>query len=146
MYNIAFVIITSKFNNNITKRLFHKITYFKGATRMPQPKSTAALLKQLRLLMQDVKIVPEPLNAYIVPSCDAHNSEYLAKSEARRAFITGFTGSEGTAIVTEDHACLWTDGRYYLQASQQIDANWTLMKEGLPSTPSQGEFFLNFCI
>lgn len=110
---------------------------------MPQPKPTTALLKQLRLLMQDVKIVPEPLNAYIVPSGDAHNNEYLASSEARREFITGFTGSEGTAIVTEEHACLWTDGRYYLQAAQQMDENWTLMKEGLPSTPSKGEYYFS---
>lgn len=103
-------------------------------------KSAGSLLKQLRSLMRDVQYVQEPISAYIVPSCDAHNNEYLAPSDARRAFITGFTGSAGTAIITQEHACLWTDGRYYLQASQQIDSNWTLMKEGLPSTPSQGTY------
>lgn len=55
-------------------------------------------------------------------------SEYIAECDRRRAFITGFTGSSGTAVVTERDACLWTDGRYYLQASQEMDQNWTLMK------------------
>lgn len=105
-------------------------------------KSAGSLLKQLRLLMHDVQYVQEPISAYIVPSCDAHNNEYLALSDRRRAFITGFTGTAGTAIITLEHACLWTDGRYYLQASQQIDSNWTLMKEGLPSTPSQSMYLV----
>ncbi|KAI7815585.1 Xaa-Pro APN1, partial [Rhyzopertha dominica] len=105
---------------------------------MRRMKSTSSLLKQLRALMKDTNCVLEPIQAYIIPSRDAHNSEYLAKSEERRAFISGFTGSAGTAIVTENEACLWTDGRYYLQAEQQLDDNWTLMKDGLPNTPTQG--------
>ncbi|KAI7815714.1 Xaa-Pro APN2 [Rhyzopertha dominica] len=109
---------------------------------MPRMKSTSSLLKQLRALMKDINYVPEPLQAYIIPSGDAHNSEYLAKSEARRAYISGFTGSAGTAIVTENEACLWTDGRYYIQAAQQMDDNWTLMKDGLPSTPTQGTWLV----
>ncbi|XP_017784790.1 PREDICTED: xaa-Pro aminopeptidase 1 [Nicrophorus vespilloides] len=102
---------------------------------MSQPKSTTALLLSLRAHMQKLK---EPLSAYIVPSADAHASEYLAECDKRRAFISGFTGSAGTAIVTQNHACMWTDGRYYLQASEEMDSNWKLMKEGVPSTPSQG--------
>lgn len=81
-----------------------------------------------------------PLSAYIVPSCDAHNSEYLASCDERRAFITGFNGSAGTAIITAKDACLWTDGRYFLQASTQMDDNWTLMKEGQPETLSRGDW------
>jgi len=54
----------------------------------------------------------------------------LADCDQRRAFISGFTGSAGTAVVTETHACLWTDGRYFNQAGKQLDENWTLMKEG----------------
>jgi Xaa-Pro aminopeptidase len=49
----------------------------------------------------------------------------------RRSFISGFTGSAGTAIVTENHACMWTDGRYFLQATQEMGSDWTLMKEGI---------------
>ncbi len=57
-------------------------------------------------------------------------SEYLADCDKRREFICGFTGSAGTAVVTADKALLWTDGRYFLQASQELDSNWTLMKIG----------------
>ncbi|KAJ8933717.1 hypothetical protein NQ314_013847 [Rhamnusium bicolor] len=102
------------------------------------PKSTTNLLKQLRALMLNTKYVTEPVNAYIVTSNDAHTSEYTADCDEFRAFISGFNGSAGTAIITQNEACLWTDGRYYLQASQQLDSNWTLMKEGIPSTPNEG--------
>lgn len=100
------------------------------------PKSTSHLLKQLRELMVNNKYTKEPLHAYIIPSSDAHSSEYVADCDQFRAFISGFTGSSGTAVVTHDRACLWTDARYYLQAFQQLDENWTLMKESEPSTPS----------
>ena len=58
-------------------------------------------------------------------------NEYLADCDNRRSYISGFTGSAGTAIVTENEACMWTDGRYFLQASEEMDDNWTLMKQGL---------------
>lgn len=48
----------------------------------------------------------------------------------RREFLTGFYGSAGTALVTLDKAVLWTDGRYHLQADQQLDCNWILIKQG----------------
>jgi len=55
------------------------------------------------------------IDAYIIPSQDAHQSEFIAQSYARRQYISGFTGSAGTAVVTNDKAALWTDGRYFLQ-------------------------------
>ena len=58
-------------------------------------------------------------------------SEYIADCDQRRAFISGFTGSAGTAVVTDSAAALWTDGRYYLQARQEMDDNWILMKQGM---------------
>lgn len=76
------------------------------------------------------------ISAYIVPTQDAHQSEYIDQHDERRTFLTGFDGSAGTAIVTQTEALLWTDGRYYLQATQQMDSNWTLMKDLLPTTPS----------
>ncbi|KAJ3150312.1 hypothetical protein HK101_001967 [Irineochytrium annulatum] len=82
------------------------------------------------------------LAAYIVPSEDAHQSEYIAGCDARRAFISGFTGSAGLAVVTLDSAALWTDGRYFLQASKQLDTNWTLMKTGLPDVPSKEDWLV----
>jgi hypothetical protein len=55
------------------------------------------------------------LDAYIVPSEDAHQSEFIADCYMRRGYISAFTGSAGTAVVTKDKAALWTDGRYFLQ-------------------------------
>ncbi|CAG9854963.1 unnamed protein product [Phyllotreta striolata] len=104
------------------------------------PKCTTNLLQKLRGYMKNTKYVKEPIHAYIVPSSDAHNSEYLAECDKFRDFISGFTGSAGTAIITENEALLYTDGRYYLQASQQLDPNWTLAKEGQPTTPAQGDW------
>uniref|UniRef100_A0A8B9HTL1 Creatinase N-terminal domain-containing protein n=1 Tax=Astyanax mexicanus TaxID=7994 RepID=A0A8B9HTL1_ASTMX len=95
------------------------------------PKITVELLRQLRQAMKNSKHITEPLQAYIIPSGDAHQSEYIAPCDCRREFICGFNGSAGTAIVTEQHAAMWTDGRYFLQASQQMDNNWTLMKMGM---------------
>lgn len=73
--------------------------------------------------------------AFIIPSSDDHQSEYVSPCDKRREFITGFTGSYGTAVVTASEALLWTDGRYFLQAEQQLGPEWTLMKEGLPGVP-----------
>jgi Xaa-Pro aminopeptidase len=95
-------------------------------------------LLQLRNAMKKANI-----NAFIVPTEDAHQSEYIAKSDNRRAFISNFTGSAGTCVVTLTEACLWTDGRYYLQASQQLSREWKLQKFGLPSTPSKEDWLLD---
>ncbi|XP_017590667.1 PREDICTED: xaa-Pro aminopeptidase 1 isoform X2 [Corvus brachyrhynchos] len=107
------------------------------------PKITTELLKQLRQGMKNSKYVQEPVQAYIVPSGDAHQSEYIAPCDCRRAFISGFDGSAGTAIVTEQHAAMWTDGRYFLQAAHQMDNNWTLMKMGLKDTPTQEDWLVS---
>lgn len=94
---------------------------------MPTTSRLAALRAELARLQID---------AFIVPSGDPHSSEYSAACFGRREFISNFTGSAGTVVVTAEEALLWTDGRYFLQASQQLDANWTLMRVGLPSTPT----------
>ena len=73
------------------------------------------------------------LDAYIVPSGDAHSSEYVAPCDERRAWLTGFTGSAGTAIVSMKEAALWTDGRYFNQASTQLEGSpFTLMRQHEP--------------
>ncbi|XP_036919869.1 xaa-Pro aminopeptidase 1 [Sturnira hondurensis] len=110
--------------------------------RMP-PKVTSELLRQLRQAMRNLEYVMEPIQAYIIPSGDAHQSEYIAPCDCRRAFISGFDGSAGTAIVTEEHAAMWTDGRYFLQAAKQMDSNWTLMKMGLKDTPTQEDWLVS---
>lgn len=73
--------------------------------------------------------------AYIVPSEDPHMSEYPPDCCARRQYISGFTGSAGTVVVTQDAALLWTDGRYYLQGEKQLGEGWTLMRGGSPGVP-----------
>ena len=74
---------------------------------------------------------------------DAHGSEYLAAKDKRRQLISGFTGSSGTALVTADAALLWTDGRYYQQAAQELDSNWRLMRDGLAETPSIADWLVD---
>ncbi|XP_041652750.1 xaa-Pro aminopeptidase 2 [Cheilinus undulatus] len=83
------------------------------------------------LQLQELREQMRPLNisAYIIPGTDAHLSEYIAPRDARMAFMTGFTGSAGTAIVTPTRAALWTDSRYWVQAERQLDCNWELEKD-----------------
>ncbi|CAM9489667.1 unnamed protein product [Ascophyllum nodosum] len=78
----------------------------------------------------------EGMDAFIIPSDDPHLRQYAAECFNRRAFVSGFTGSAGTAVILKDEALLWTDGRYHLQADQQLGEGWTLMKAGKPSVPS----------
>ncbi|BGP42167.1 hypothetical protein JCM10449v2_006172 [Rhodotorula kratochvilovae] len=66
----------------------------------------------------------------VVPTADAHGSEWVGACDERRAFISGFTGSAGVAVVTATEAHLFTDSRYHVQAGKQLDANWTLEKVG----------------
>jgi Xaa-Pro aminopeptidase len=58
----------------------------------------------------------------------------------RRAYLTGFTGSAGTAVVTKDKAALWTDGRYFLQAEKELSHDWTLMRSGNQGVPTTSEW------
>uniref|UniRef100_A0A8C6ZMG8 Creatinase N-terminal domain-containing protein n=1 Tax=Nothoprocta perdicaria TaxID=30464 RepID=A0A8C6ZMG8_NOTPE len=99
------------------------------------PKITTELLKQLRQAMRNPKYVQEPVQAYIVPSGDAH--------QVGMDFRNDCTFLPSTAIVTEQHAAMWTDGRYFLQAAQQMDNNWTLMKMGLKDTPTQEDWLVS---
>lgn len=106
-------------------------------------KNTTKILTELRALMKQLPNNGGAISAYIIPSDDSHQSEYISPVDQRRSFVSGFDGSAGTAIVTENAALLWTDGRYHLQASKQIDENWTLMKDGLPATPTMANWLAN---
>ena len=84
------------------------------------------------------------INAYIVPTADYHQSEYVGEHFKARAFLTGFTGSAGTAVVMRDKAYLWTDGRYFLQAAAQLEGTGiTLMKSGEEGVPEINDFLRN---
>jgi len=81
------------------------------------------------------------IDACIVPSSDPHQSEYVAEHYTARTFITGFTGSAGTAIITLSGAGLWTDGRYFIQAENQlVGTGVTLFKMGENGVPTVESF------
>ncbi|WP_308757217.1 aminopeptidase P family protein [uncultured Bacteroides sp.] len=81
-------------------------------------------------------IASKDIQAFIIPSTDPHLSEYVASHWQSREWISGFTGSAGTVVVTAGEAGLWTDSRYFLQAAQQIEGTGiVLYKEMLPGTP-----------
>ena len=93
-------------------------------------------ISALRALMEE-----RGYDAYMVPTDDNHQSEYVGEHFKARAFITGFTGSAGTAVITKDAAGLWTDGRYFIQAEQQLSGNGVkLFKMGEPGVPTVEEF------
>lgn len=89
-------------------------------------------LQNLRAKMQE-----NGVQAYIIPTSDFHETEYVSDYFACRKYMSGFTGSAGTLVVLVDQAGLWTDGRYFIQAQAQLqDTGITLMKMGQPETPS----------
>lgn len=93
-------------------------------------------IEKLRELMKDRKI-----EAYIIPTSDPHQSEYLADYYKTREFISGFTGSAGVALVTMNEAKLWTDSRYFLQAIKELkNSEFELMKMGVDGVPSLLEY------
>ena len=93
-------------------------------------------LNALRKLMKE-----RGMDAYMIPTADFHESEYVGEHFKCREYMTGFTGSAGTALVTMDEACLWVDGRYYVQAAAQLkDSTMTMMKMGQEGVPSLGAY------
>ena len=75
-------------------------------------------LEALRTLMAQ-----RGIDAYLVPTSDFHDSEYVGEYFKCRKYLTGFTGSAGTAVITADDAGLWTDGRYFVQAAKQLEGS-----------------------
>lgn len=95
-------------------------------------KETFPHLEALRELMRSKHI-----DAVIIPGTDPHQSEYPSEHWKFRDYVSGFTGSNGTAVVTLDDAGLWTDSRYFLQAAEQLEGSgFTLRKENIPGEPT----------
>lgn len=93
-------------------------------------------IKGLRNLMKE-----RGIKAYIIPTHDPHQSEYIADHYKTRVWISGFTGSAGTVVVTEDEAILWTDGRYFIQAEKELEGSEIqLYKMGIPGFPTYMEW------
>ncbi|KZT04219.1 Creatinase/aminopeptidase [Laetiporus sulphureus 93-53] len=98
---------------------------------IPERVDTTGRLTALRELMQK-----ETLDYYIIPTEDAHGSEYVAINDKRREWISGFTGSAGQAIISRTNAYLATDARYWIQAREQLDENWILIEAGSVGGPA----------
>ncbi|KAJ6517842.1 Creatinase/Prolidase N-terminal domain-containing protein [Mycena vulgaris] len=81
-----------------------------------------------RLAALQAAMQKRDIDYYIIPSENAHQSEYVAPKDRRREFISGFTGLSGTAVVSGDSAYLITDARHWLQAQEEVDANWQLVR------------------
>lgn len=98
--------------------------------------STPEKLTALRAAMSTSHI-----DAWIIPSSDPHESEYSSEHWGSREWLSGFTGSAGTVVVLKDQAALWTDGRYFLQASQELEnSGIELMRDGMPEVPAIQEW------
>ncbi|MDE6938353.1 MAG: aminopeptidase P family N-terminal domain-containing protein, partial [Lachnospiraceae bacterium] len=92
---------------------------------------------QERLLNLRKKMKEKEIDIYIVPTADFHQTEYVGEYFKARKYITNFSGSAGTAVITADEARLWTDGRYFIQAAEQIAGTTVeLMKMGEPGVPA----------
>ncbi|KAG7213138.1 hypothetical protein KM043_002453 [Ampulex compressa] len=121
------------YNYNGAKRSYCPASAYRGK-QPPNRQDTSIRLRQLRSEMVRITAVQGPsLDGYIVTSDDEHQSETVDPRDMRREFLTGFYGSAGVALVTMDKAVLWTDGRYYIQADQQLDCNWMLIRAATPS-------------
>lgn len=95
---------------------------------------------------QKIKLIRDEMNAsgidaYIVPTSDPHGSEYLPEYYKTRQWVTGFTGSAGTAVITQSDCVLWTDGRYFIQAAEELkESGYTLIRSGIPGEPTLVEW------
>ena len=94
-----------------------------------------------RIAKQRALMAEKGIDAYVVPTADFHQSEYVGEHFKARKYITGFSGSYGTAVICQDDAGLWTDGRYFFQATNELEGSGVrLMKMFVGDTPSVTEY------
>lgn len=100
-----------------------------------------AKIEQLR-----EKMAERGMDAYLIPTSDFHGSEYVSGYFKCRKYMTGFTGSAGTAVITMEDAGLWTDGRYFVQAAAELSGSGVeLYRSGQEGVPTTLEFLKNIC-
>lgn len=105
-------------------------------------KITESMIKE-RLEHLRTQMKREGIDAYIIPTGDFHETEFVCDYFACRRYMSGFTGSAGTLVVLADQAALWTDGRYFVQAAHQLEGSTIdLMKKGLDQTPTIEDYIL----
>jgi len=112
-----------------------------SSSTTPVSPSAAVADASSRLAALRAEMAKHGVDFWLVPSSDAHQSEYVPDAWQRRAWLTGFTGSMGNAVVGLDGAWLWADGRYWLAAERELDpAAFTLMRQGQHGVPSIARF------
>lgn len=100
--------------------------------------TVAERIAKLRTLMAE-----KGIDAYVVPTADFHQSEYVGEHFKARKYISGFSGSYGTVVITKDDGGLWTDGRYFFQATNELEGSGIrLMKMFVGDTPSIPEYLI----
>ncbi|CAH0552784.1 unnamed protein product [Brassicogethes aeneus] len=114
----------------------------RGHIRQPERRvnTTTRLIELRKLMKSELTLGTSAIDAYIVFSGDEHQSVDCDEYDRRREYISGFSGSYGDAIITQEKAVLWTDGRYHLQADEQINCGWLLMREGHKSIPTRAQW------
>lgn len=117
-----------------------KVVCLTGTSLVHRTIMSGRKLDLIRTHMANLPVVKGSVQAYIVPTDDQHQSEYISAHDCRREYICGFTGSAGTAVVMETEARLWTDGRYWEQADGELEVGWNLMRDGLATTLSIGKY------
>lgn len=110
--------------------------------------------KRLEALRNEMK--KHDVSVYVIPSEDEHQSEYVSPKDQKRSFISGFSGSAGVAVITRDPLCmndvpeglsvLSTDGRYFIQAENELDFNWKLLRQGVEGEPTWEQWALSNAI
>ncbi|KAJ8921864.1 hypothetical protein NQ315_008496, partial [Exocentrus adspersus] len=114
---------------------------FGHATQPERRVNTTVRLRKLREVMtSEIILGTSAIDAYLVTSSDEHQSTEVEEYEKRREYISGFSGSYGDAVITQKKAALWTDGRYHLQADEQIDCHWLLFREGHKHIPKMSHW------
>ena len=90
----------------------------------------------MRIELLRGEMMKNDIDHYIILSSDYHDSEYTGAYFKEREYMSGFTGSAGSLVISLSEACLWTDGRYFLQAGRQLEGSGIkLMKMGEPGVP-----------
>ena len=101
----------------------------------------------MMITRRNCKMKAKNIFAYVIPSADFHQSEYVGDYFKCRQFISGFTGSAGAVVVTLDEAGLWTDGRYFIQAEEQLKGStiklFKMGEEGVPTIEQYLNSFLS---
>ena len=120
--------------------------FWKKNVSLPKKEMMTDMKVNEKLTLLRSVMLEKHLDAFIFPSTDPHNGEYVPDHWKGREWVSGFDGSAGTAVVTLGQAALWTDSRYFIAAAQQLaDTEYVLMRERIPGTPSVAEW-LSACL